>query len=226
MNEQQQLALKCIREIRDNNLTFCAGNEKLERIMAAVDFCAKQVPGGRYMEAGVAMGGSALVIAAMKPKGASLDLYDVFEILPPPTEQDGEKSRIIYDKFINGGVTDLTSTNYIGASENLLAFVKTIFEKMGIDPGDYNINFVKGLFEETLKVRDTISFCHVDCDWYHSVTHVIQEIANNMALNGLIVFDDYNSFEGCKKAVDDWLMADRRYKMVDKAWSVVVQRVK
>jgi len=40
-----------------------------------------------------------------------------------------------------------------------------------------------------------------------------------------MLFDDYNSFQGCRKAVDEWLPADPRFRVVHSDWTVAVQRV-
>jgi predicted O-methyltransferase YrrM len=223
--ENIDLAIKCIRHVRENNLTFCAAKEKLENLMAAVDFCAKKVAGGSYIEAGVAMGGSALVIAAMKPKQAPLYLYDVYDLLPPPSERDGEKAQTIYDQFAKGQVSDPTSLNYINASADLLAFVRSNFSRMNIDPDANNVSFIKGLFQDTMRIDAPVSFCHIDCDWHDSVICVLDRIKDAMLPGGLIVFDDYHSFEGCQRAVKKWLGADSRYKIADRSWALIVQRV-
>jgi hypothetical protein len=41
----------------------------------------------------------------------------------------------------------------------------------------------------------------------------------------VMLFDDYNSFSGCRKAVDAWLAADQRFRIVHADWTVAVERV-
>ncbi|HXZ50320.1 MAG TPA: TylF/MycF/NovP-related O-methyltransferase, partial [Usitatibacter sp.] len=81
-----------IQFLRANALTYCGRPGKLETVHEA----ARSVEGanvpGIFLEAGVAMGGSAIVIAKTKAPERELRLYDVFEMLPPPSANDDAKS--------------------------------------------------------------------------------------------------------------------------------------
>jgi hypothetical protein len=96
--------------------------------------------------------------------------------------------------------------------------------RAGVDPEVENIRFVKGLYEDTLHVTEPIAFAHIDCDWYDSVMLCIDRLADRMSSNGIMLFDDYHSFEGCKRAVDEWLARDTRFKVVHAGWTVAVRR--
>ncbi|MFN6194717.1 MAG: TylF/MycF/NovP-related O-methyltransferase, partial [Planctomycetota bacterium] len=78
-----------IAAIRAANLSYC-GPPKLENIAeAALAVRAARVP-GRWLEAGVALGGSAILLGKLKEPATPLDLYDVFGLIPPPGPSDGE----------------------------------------------------------------------------------------------------------------------------------------
>lgn len=218
-------SLKLMAHIRSRHLTFCAGSQKLEHLLQAVLFCRNTLPHGLYMEAGVAMGGSAMLIALAKPPSARLRLYDVYDLLPPPTADDGQKAQDVYDQFKRGGMQDPTSSNYLQHAPDMLAFVKQNFAECGIDAEANHVEFIKGLFQDTMTVSEPVAFCHIDCDWYDSARFCIHQIKDHMLPQGLVVFDDYHSFEGCRKAVDEWLAEDPRYQMASKAWNIVIQRV-
>ena len=96
---------------------------------------------------------------------------------------------------------------------------------MGIDTAAENIHFVKGLYQDTLVITEPVAFAHVDCDWYDSVTLCISRIADFVSPDGVIVFDDYHSFEGCRRAVDSWLAADPRFEVIYSDWTLAVKRV-
>ena len=53
----------------------------------------------------------------------------------------------------------------------------------------------------------------------------IERIAPHMIPMGLMLFDDYNSFPGCRRAVDEWVGADSRFRVAHADWTVAVQRV-
>lgn len=220
-----QQALALIAHIRSRHITFCAGSQKLEHLLKSLIFCRRNVPGGIYMEAGVAMGGSAMLIALLKPVAATLALYDVFDLLPPPSAEDGQKAQNVYSQFLQGNVQDVTSQTYLAHTHDMLPFVKQNMAEAGLDPEALHVEFHKGLFADTMRISEPVAFCHIDCDWYEPAKFCIEQIREHMAPQGLVVFDDYHSFEGCQKAVDEWLAADARYRIASKEWSIVVQRI-
>jgi len=87
------------------------------------------------------------------------------------------------------------------------------------------VEFIKGLYEDTLMVDEPVAFAHIDCDWYDSVKLCIDRLADRMSPGGIMLFDDYNSFSGCRKAVDAWLAADARFAIVHADWTVAVGRL-
>jgi len=214
-----------INYFRQNGLTYCGRPGKLEALQQIVRYLeAEKVP-GIFLEAGVAMGGSASVIVKSKQPERVLRLYDVFEMLPAPSENDDLKSHQAYEYFITGKVKGATDVNYVAHSEDLLSFTKLNMIQVGIDPDAANVTFVKGLYHDTLFVDEPIAFAHIDCDWYDSVMLCIDRLSDYMSPKGVMLFDDYNSFSGCRKAVDEWLMRDARFKIMHADWTVAVQRV-
>jgi len=211
--------------LRNKGLTYCGRAGKLEtlhRLVAQVE--DRSIP-GIFVEAGVAMGGSACIIAKAKRPERELHLFDVFEMLPPPTVRDGQRSMEVYEYFRRGQVRGLTDVNYVSHARDLLSFSRETFKSVGIDPDSANIRFVKGLYQDTLRFDQPIAFAHIDCDWYDSVTLCISRIADWMSPRGIMLFDDYHSFEGCRRAVDAWLKADPRFKVIHADWTVAVERI-
>lgn len=173
----------------------------------------------------MAMGGSASIIAKSKAPSRELRLYDVFALLPAPSAQDDEKSHEAYQYFLSGKVQGLVDSNYVAHAPELMAFARETMMQVGVDVANANIHFIKGLYEDTLHVEVPIAFAHIDCDWYESVVTCIGRIADRMSPGGVILFDDYNSFSGCRRAVDEWLPNDTRFKAIHADWTVAIQRV-
>jgi hypothetical protein len=214
-----------IQYLRKNALTYCGRPGKLEVVHeAARQVEAARVP-GIFLEAGVAMGGSAIVIAKTKSRERELRLYDVFEMLPPPSASDDPRSHAVYQEFVDGKASGPVDRNYVAHAKDLLAFTRDNMARMGVDPDAENIRFVKGLYESTLRIEEPVAFAHIDCDWYDSVKLCIDRIAGHVSPQGIMLFDDYNSFQGCRKAVDEWLANDKRFRVVHSEWTVAVQRV-
>jgi hypothetical protein len=214
-----------IQFLRSNALTYCGRPGKLEVVHEAARHVEQDGVPGIFLEAGVAMGGSAIIIAKTKKRERELRLYDVFEMLPPPSANDDPKSHAVYKDFLDGKVSGAVDRNYVAHAQDLLSFTRENMSRMGVDPEAEHVSFVKGLYEDTLKVDVPVAFAHIDCDWYDSVKLCIERLADHMSPKGIMLFDDYNSFQGCKKAVDEWLPTDPRFKVVHADWTVAVQRV-
>jgi hypothetical protein len=91
---------------------------------------------------------------------------------------------------------------------------------------EYNIKLIKGLFQDTLHFQEEekIAFAHIDCDWYDSVKVCIDRITPKMSRGALIVFDDYNSYSGCKLAVDQ-LIANGDFQVVNLEKSITLSKI-
>jgi len=218
-------AFATIQHLRNKGLTYCGRPGKLEILYQLVTRVEERAVAGIFVETGVAMGGSACIIAKAKRMDRELRLYDVFEMLPPPSERDGEKSMQVYEYFRSGRVQGAVDANYVAHSRDLLSFTRHNMRGVGIDPEAAHITFIKGLYENTLKFEEPVAFAHIDCDWYDSVMICIERIAGKMSPNGVMLFDDYNSFDGCRSAVDAWLKSDQRFKIIHSDWTVAVERI-
>ena len=45
----------------------------------------------------------------------------------------------------------------------------------------------------------------MDADWYQSVKLCLETFYDRVASGGYVVFDDYGYWEGCRRAVDEFL---------------------
>jgi hypothetical protein len=214
-----------IQYLRNNGLTYCGRVGKLEVVHSLARQVEEEHVPGIFLEAGVAMGGSACVLIKSKSKERQLRLFDVFAMLPPPSANDDLKSHQAYEYFLSGNVQGVTDRNYVNHARDLLSFTKHNMHQVGIDVVTSNIRFIKGLYQDTLFVDEPIAFAHIDCDWYDSVVLCIERLADHISPRGIALFDDYNSFSGCKRAVDEWLGRDKRFEVIHADWTVAVQRI-
>jgi hypothetical protein len=213
-----------IAHLRSRGLTYCARPGKLEtlhRLISVVE--ARQVP-GLFIEAGVAMGGSACVIAKAKHSNRELMLFDIFELLPPPSERDGPDAMRVYEQFKQGQAQGQVNFNYLSHAGDLLSFARENMRAVGVNVDAEKVHFIKGLYETTLHIDQPVAFAHIDCDWYESVTLCIERISDRVSPGGIILFDDYQSFRGCRRAVDAWLSSDKRFRVIHNDWTLAVER--
>ena len=163
---------------------------------------------GAVIEAGCALGGSAIVLARAKNPLREMLVYDVFGMIPPPGPEDGPDVAERYAAITEGKSEGLGGDTYYGYQEGLLEKVTSNFELFGLSPAANNVTFISGLFEDTLKPPDEVALAHIDSDWYNSVKICLERIGPKLVSGGRMVIDDYDSWSGCKKAVDEFL--DRR----------------
>ena len=85
-------------QVREEGLTSlsAAALDDLHRTVQSIE---KQPLPGLFIEAGCALGGSALVIAAAKRPDRPFNVYDVFGMIPPPGEKDGPDVHRRYEGF-------------------------------------------------------------------------------------------------------------------------------
>ena len=159
---------------------------------------------GIFVECGCALGGSSIVIARAKGDNRSLFVYDVFGMIPPPGENDGQKALDRYSEIKSGGSEGLNGEEYYGYVSDLIGRVRDSFVEFDCPPDENNVEFVQGLYEETLSIDSPVAFAHIDCDWYDSVKFCLSQIVPNLVVCGVIVVDDYHYYDGCKRAVDEY----------------------
>jgi len=163
----------------------------------------RNVPGA-FVECGVWRGGSAGIMGlAMKSFDAKrpLHLFDSFEGLPEPGPQDGTAA-VEYSGGRSGG--HLAS---IAKCDATLDLVRTLlFERLQLDPK--KVHFHVGWFQETVPVAakelGPISILRLDGDWYESTRVCLEHLYPKVSSGGVVILDDYNGWEGSRKATDEY----------------------
>lgn len=190
-----------IEAVRKDSLTYL-GEDALKDLYAQVQKIEKSSIKGVLIEAGCALGGSAIVIATAKAKSRPFLVYDVFGMIPPPSEQDGIDVHGRYQEIIRGDSKGIGNHQYYGYEENLYDRVVSNFRKYDMSLEDSNIRLIKGLFQDTLHVQKPVALAHIDGDWYDSVLTCLERIEPHLVSRGVLVIDDYYCWSGCRKAVD------------------------
>ena len=212
-----------IASIRSANLSYC-GKPKLENIAEAGVLVRKEGVPGHWLEAGVALGGSAILLSKLKPAATRLDLYDVFAMIPAPGENDGQDAHARYAEISSGASAGLGGEPYYGYVDNLLERVKDNLRRFDIEPERGTVRCIPGLFEDTLQPAGPVALAHIDCDWYDSVRVCIDRIAPRLSIGGVIVFDDWSSYSGCRRAVQEWRDRDPRLAVLFEDRSLGLRR--
>jgi predicted O-methyltransferase YrrM len=199
---------KVIADVRADALTYL-DEIGLADLVAQVRRIEKKAMPGILIEAGCALGGSAIVIASAKRKERSFYIYDVFGIIPPPSPRDGTDVHERFHIIQSGESPGIGGHKYYGYEEDLLAKVTMNFARHHLPAEENNVRLVKGLFQDTLQVNEPVALAHVDGDWFESVTTCLQRITPHLVHGGALVIDDYFTWSGCRTAVDEYF-ADKK----------------
>ena len=189
--------------VRAGSLTYL-GEDALHDLYNQVVSLENEKAEGILIEAGCALGGSAIVMTTAKSKSRPFNVYDVFGMIPPPSNKDGQDVHERYETIQNGKSQGLGQNKYYGYEENLLEKVTDHFRKHHVAVEDNNVRLIKGLFQETIQIQEKVAMAHIDGDWYESVITCLQQIEPNLIHGGVLVIDDYNDWSGCRTAVDEY----------------------
>ncbi len=144
----------------------------------------RDVPGSA-VECGTWRGGMIAGIADVLGPDRPYFLFDSFEGLPPSTDQDGPDERQWTGKCVAEPAE----------AEHAMALSAA-----------RQVSIVKGWFQDTLARTDTgpIALLRLDGDWYDSTVCALEAFAHRVVPGGLIVVDDYYTWDGCTKAINEY----------------------
>jgi O-methyltransferase len=127
--------------------------------------------------------------------------FDSFEGLPPAQEIDGREAK--------QWQANAASPNFHNNCSASLDDFRESIGMTGCPPS--NISIRKGFFEDTLPAFDppSIAVLRLDADWYASTMVCLESLWDHVLVGGLVLIDDYYTWDGCSKAVHAFL-AKRR----------------
>jgi len=204
-----------IRRVRSERLTFL-GSKALVGLASTMQDLERRGVEGAVLEAGTALGGSTIVLAAAKSPQRRLLAYDTFGLIPPPSEKDGPDVHKRYEVISSGKSKGFKGETYYGYREDLLGEIRESFSRAGLPVEDNAVEFVQGVYQDTLHVDFPVALAHVDCDWYESVMTCLERIDPHLARGGRFIIDDYEAWSGARTAVDEFVARGGGYKVEKK----------
>lgn len=220
---QSPAALRATVQTKRRRLTYLPVGALLDLALATREIEQRRIP-GVIIEAGTALGGSAIVIATAKSHERQLRVYDTFGMIPAPSDADGADVHERYEKITSGQSEGLGSDTYYGYRTDLCRDVERSFADFGVPIASNSISLVQGLFEDTITDDDPVALAHLDGDWYESTKVCLERISPRLTARGRIVIDDYDDWSGCRTAVDEFLSANREFCMERHARPHLVRR--
>lgn len=213
--------------VKKERLTYLS-NQKLRRLEKILKELGSECLPGRYVEFGVALGGSAILIAkAAGEARQSFTGFDVFGMIPPPeSAKDDEKSKLRYENIVRGESKGIGDDTYYGYRKDLHGDVVRAFSRHGMTVDGKSVALVKGLFEDTWPAHSAgpIAFVHIDCDWYDPVRYCLAATADKMTADGVILLDDFRDYGGCRTATNEFLAEHPEFALKDGPNAVLRRR--
>jgi O-methyltransferase len=194
-------AREIIRAVRPRTMT---SHEKLFALIVATRHVVDQNVAGAIVECGVWRGGSMQAVArTLLGRGVSdrdLHLYDTFEGMPPPTDADRRHDGRPAAELLE--TTPRTGKVWAVAG---LEDVQAGMAETGYPPE--RIHFHAGLVEETIPAGapERIALLRLDTDWYESTKHELTHLYQRLAPGGVLIIDDYGTWQGSRDATDEFL---------------------
>lgn len=168
---------------------------------------------GCVIECGVWRGGLSAAIAELMGPGREYFLFDSFEGLPPVTEEDGERAK--------GWQQDIENPSYHDNCRATIEFAERAMKLSRVPK--YRI--VKGWFDKTVTgfvPPCPIAILRLDGDWYQSTLIPLESLFKYLAHNGIVIIDDYYTWNGCSRAVHDFLSRHQLTARVTQKYGICV----
>jgi predicted O-methyltransferase YrrM len=184
--------------------------ERVSALIESVQFIVQNRIPGSIVECGVWRGGSMMAVAhALKNAGEAvreLHLFDTFEGMPKPTEEDVDLRGHSANSFFRKLQTGPDTSDFCRAT---LEEVRLAMNSTGYDDG--LVHLVKGRVEETIPQHapDSIALLRLDTDWYESTKHELEHLFPRLSRHGILIIDDYGHWQGARKAVDEYFAENK-----------------
>jgi O-methyltransferase len=178
--------------------------DRLFALIVAVRYVVDHAIPGDFVECGVWRGGAMQAVAkTLLARGVTerdLHLFDTFEGMPPPTEEDrrlsGRSAQEVLDRrprtHIVWAIADLDD-------------VRAGMSRTGY-PAE-RVHYHPGLVEDTIPEHapERIALLRLDTDWYESTRHELAHLYDRLTPGGVLIVDDYDFWEGSRQAVDEFV---------------------
>jgi hypothetical protein len=184
--------------------------ERIASLCNAVNYLVKNKVEGDFVECGVWRGGStmAAIDTLMNAGDTSREiyLYDTFEGMSEPTELD--------KVFTGTGANELMETSDKNDASSVWCYSAIEEVQQNVESLKYpakKVHYVKGKVEDTIPgtLPGKIALLRLDTDWYESTAHELKHLYPLLAPGGVIIIDDYGHWEGARKAVDEYIEAQK-----------------
>ena len=166
------------------------GLRRLDDLQRCVESVVADGVKGDLIEAGVWRGGASMLMrATLDTLGddRAVVAADSFQGFPAVDGADEHAARLSGFGFLAVSIDD----------------VRASLERLGLERG---VELLPGFFEQTLPALAgrTWAIVRLDADSYEATRLALRCLYPGLAVGGYLVVDDYGSFDGCRRAVDEF----------------------
>jgi hypothetical protein len=184
-----------------------ASYRRLDNVFKLAHRAERDALPGAFVECGAWRGGCSAIMASVAHDSGSRRktwLFDSFEGLPEPTVADGTVAGAYASRKTDGRLSSIRLC--VGTEDKAK---EILFGKLKLPQDDIVIR--KGWFQDTLPIAKNevgpIAILRLDGDWYESTRVCLEHLYDLVVPGGYVIIDDYGTWEGCRKAVDEFLQA-------------------
>jgi O-methyltransferase len=191
--------------VREHTMTSF---ERMATLWQQIHYLDRYGIRGALVECGVWRGGAIGMMAlahmrSVRPPIRPLHLFDSFQGIPQPRADIDGRAALSFTGGRAEGALQSTGklVSPLEDSKRLLTTKVAYPEEL--------IHYHAGWFQNTLP-RDApelgdIALLRLDGDWYESTALCLKYLYSKVVKHGVVVIDDYGHFEGCRRAVDEFV---------------------
>jgi asparagine synthase (glutamine-hydrolysing) len=195
--------MKAWRAVISQHLTYSEPTQ-LSVLLRLIRDIERRGDEGEIIETGCALGGSAILMCSTKAPTRPLRVFDVFGMIPPPSQHDGPDMQERYEVIASGKSDGLGGHAYYAYDKDLKATVTRNFAALGFPVAQNNVTLIAGKVQDTLEVTGPVALAHIDVDWFEPVTACLDRIVPKLSPNGSVMLRAYGCWSGCRKATDEY----------------------
>jgi O-methyltransferase len=183
--------------------------ERMYALYTATRYVVESAVPGDFVECGVWRGGSVMLIALtllrLDSADRSLWLYDTFDGMTPPSEEDVHETS-------GSPASEILAQREKSADDPFWAVAPRAAVEQNLGATGYpavRVRFVEGDVLTTVPsdAPGQIALLRLDTDWYASTRHELEHLYPRVPHGGVLIVDDYGYWRGARRATDDYLVS-------------------
>ena len=167
------------------------------------------MPHDWIVECGTWRGGMAAGMVEITRGRAQYAFLDSFQGLPPAGSRDGQAA--------HAWQSDVEGTWYYDNCTATRSQFDQVMQRTKFQ--EANVEIHKGWFEDSLPcfAPRAIAVLRLDADWFDSTLECLTWLFPLVKVGGLVILDDYGTWDGCSRAVHKYLSDYDRPEFIERA---------